>query len=151
MLESVVGRGSAVTTEGATSTGNTEARLEQIHDQLAEMRTRTQQLEGRAQSADATPAEIRATTCVGCQHGEEVQLLTAALTKVEHELEGLRVAMETRAIIEQAKGMLMLREGCDADTAFSMLVDLSQHGHRKLVDVARMIVTTWSARDPAQP
>ena len=77
--------------------------------------------------------------------------LNAALAQARQQLEGLRVAMSTRGVIEQAKGMLMLREHCDADTAFAMLVDLSQHSHRKLIDVARSMVEAWSAGEQPGP
>lgn len=39
------------------------------------------------------------------------------------EVAGLREAMKTRAVIEQAKGMLMVAHGADADRAFEMLVE----------------------------
>ena len=39
-------------------------------------------------------------------------------------------------MIEQAKGILMARHAIDADQAFAMLRDHSQHNGSKLVDVA---------------
>jgi len=71
--------------------------------------------------------------------------MRAALDAVEHELEGLRTAMSSRAVIEQAKGMLMLHHQCDDDAAFHALVKLSQTSHRKLVEVAEVLVREWSA------
>lgn len=73
--------------------------------------------------------------------------MAAAIGQLEHELDGLRVAMATRGVIEQAKGMLMLRRHCDADEAFALLVELSQTSHRKLVDVARPLVESWTTKD----
>jgi GAF domain-containing protein len=49
-------------------------------------------------------------------------------------------AMRSRAVIEQAKGILMGSRHCNADEAFGILVDLSQHSHRKLHEVARTVV-----------
>jgi GAF domain-containing protein len=49
-------------------------------------------------------------------------------------------AMQSRAVIEQAKGILMAQRRCDADAAFDILVELSQHSHRKLRDVAHTLV-----------
>jgi ANTAR domain/GAF domain len=49
-------------------------------------------------------------------------------------------AMRSRAVIEQAKGMLMAEQRIDADAAFDHLVQLSQHGNLKLRDVALRIV-----------
>lgn len=49
-------------------------------------------------------------------------------------------AMRSRAVIEQAKGLLMGSRYCDADEAFDVLVGLSQTSHRKLHDVAQRVV-----------
>jgi GAF domain-containing protein len=52
----------------------------------------------------------------------------------------LEEALETRGTIEQAKGVLMARERCDAETAFAMLRRTSQDANRKLHDVARLVL-----------
>jgi GAF domain-containing protein len=52
----------------------------------------------------------------------------------------LEQAMRSRAVIEQAKGILMGSRHCDADEAFTILVKLSQDSHRKLHDVACAVV-----------
>ncbi|MBJ7480133.1 MULTISPECIES: GAF and ANTAR domain-containing protein [Rhodococcus] len=57
----------------------------------------------------------------------------------EH-IEQLHCAMESRAEIEQAKGVLIAVHGIDADEAFSRLVQQSQHTNVKLHEVARMLV-----------
>lgn len=74
----------------------------------------------------------------------------AQLERLEAEVGGLRSAMETRAVIEQAKGMVMLRDHCDADTAFHTLVRASQASHHKLRDVATMIVQ-WGSSGVSVP
>ena len=56
------------------------------------------------------------------------------------EYQSLQGAFGRRALIEQAKGILMARHATDADGAFEMLRDHSQHNGRKLVDVAQAIV-----------
>ena len=63
--------------------------------------------------------------------------------------EGLTRAMETRAKIEQAKGILMAEGGIDADEAFQRLVALSQRRNMKLHLIAERIVEARSrgARD----
>jgi GAF domain-containing protein len=53
----------------------------------------------------------------------------------------LAEAMDRRAVIEQAKGILMALHGCNADQAFALLRTTSQTGHRKLRDVAQDVVT----------
>ncbi|HEX8770677.1 MAG TPA: GAF and ANTAR domain-containing protein [Acidimicrobiales bacterium] len=52
----------------------------------------------------------------------------------------LQHAMESRAVIEQAKGILMGAQGCDADEAFQILVHASQNQNRKLRGIATEIV-----------
>ena len=54
-----------------------------------------------------------------------------------HDLQG---AFGRRAVIEQAKGMLMARHGIDGDRAFELLRKHSQRGGRRLSDVAAAIV-----------
>jgi AmiR/NasT family two-component response regulator len=56
------------------------------------------------------------------------------------EYQSLQGAFGRRALIEQAKGILMARHSVDADRAFDMLRDHSQHNGRKVVDVAQGIV-----------
>jgi hypothetical protein len=52
----------------------------------------------------------------------------------------LEIALASRAVIEQAKGILMEREGCDSGQAFAVLRELSQRGDSKLAVVAAQIV-----------
>jgi AmiR/NasT family two-component response regulator len=49
-------------------------------------------------------------------------------------------AMRSRAVIEQAKGILMADERIDEDEAFRRLAKLSQTANLKLRDVARRLV-----------
>ena len=56
------------------------------------------------------------------------------------EYQSLQGAFGRRATIEQAKGILMATRAVNADTAFTMLRDHSQHNGRKLVDVAEAVV-----------
>lgn len=56
----------------------------------------------------------------------------------------LQQAMQSRAVIEQAKGMIMFRDRCSADEAFERLVVLSSTRHRKLRDIATMMVRAAS-------
>jgi AmiR/NasT family two-component response regulator len=54
--------------------------------------------------------------------------------------EQLQEALESRAVIEQAKGILIAERGCDPDEAFDVLRTRSQRENRKLRDVAGGIV-----------
>jgi ANTAR domain/GAF domain len=61
-------------------------------------------------------------------------------------------AMQSRASIEQAKGILIAEQHCDPDQAFEMLVRASQRENRKLRDIADQIVKRWvGCRDGADP
>jgi GAF domain-containing protein len=63
--------------------------------------------------------------------------------------EQLQEALASRAVIEQAKGMIMREQGCDADAAFERLKRESQNTNRKLRDVAQTLVdgATSAPRD----
>jgi GAF domain-containing protein len=54
--------------------------------------------------------------------------------------QNLDVAMQSRAVIEQAKGILMSQRHCDAAEAFNLLAAASQRYNRKLRDIAQGIV-----------
>jgi GAF domain-containing protein len=56
--------------------------------------------------------------------------------------EGLRIALESRAVIDQAKGILMERYRLTADQAFQVLVHSSSTTNRKLRDIAEQLVAT---------
>jgi transcriptional regulator with GAF, ATPase, and Fis domain len=74
-----------------------------------------------------------ASTALSCMsaHAEKAQLT-----------DQLRQALESRAVIEQAKGVLMARHGCDADRAFNLLRRSSQHRNIKLRDIAAIVMDT---------
>jgi GAF domain-containing protein len=54
----------------------------------------------------------------------------------------MRLAMESRAVIEQAKGVLMAQRHIDAEQAFEVLREASQRYNRKLRDIAQGIVAS---------
>jgi GAF domain-containing protein len=58
--------------------------------------------------------------------------------------DGLRTAMQSRATIEQAKGILMASRHCSPDEAFRMLVNASQRNNVKVRELAGRIVTSNS-------
>lgn len=61
----------------------------------------------------------------------------------------LEAAMASRAVIEQAKGVLMAQTGCGPDEAFERLRSASQRENVKLRDVATRIVGSAAARSDA--
>jgi hypothetical protein len=77
---------------------------------------------------------------------EQVTGFFVDLTKVrqdetQHEVEAalLKIA-QTRLVIEQAKGVVMVVAGCDAEEAFAILRDASSRTNVKLNEVARALV-----------
>jgi PAS domain S-box-containing protein len=89
-------------------------------------------------------------------HVEDVEMLAATLGTVCYELElaaeldrlseDLRRAVSSRAVIEQAKGIVMAQKRCSPEEAFAHLAQLSSTQERKLRDVAQTIVETVSDR-----
>jgi len=64
--------------------------------------------------------------------------------------EQMKAAMANRAVIEQAKGIVMRDRGCNADEAFDALALLSQQTHTKLRDVAQQLVDQVSSTSQRQ-
>ena len=64
------------------------------------------------------------------------------MARTVDELAGMRAAMESRAVIEQAKGILMERHKFTEDQAFTQLTRASQNTNIKLRDVADRLVLT---------
>jgi len=62
----------------------------------------------------------------------------------QEEVEDLRTVLESRPVIDQAKGILVAQQHCSADDAFAMLAEASQKSNRKLRDVAQAIVQAES-------
>jgi AmiR/NasT family two-component response regulator len=59
----------------------------------------------------------------------------------------LREALTSRAVIDQAKGIIMAARQVDADTAFAVLVQQSQRDNIKLRDLAARFVTNVTSAD----
>lgn len=75
---------------------------------------------------DGTPEELQSAIDITLQRFAEYQSLQGAFGR--------------RALIEQAKGILMERHSISADAAFERLRDHSQRNGRKLSDVAAAVV-----------
>jgi AmiR/NasT family two-component response regulator len=60
--------------------------------------------------------------------------------------ERLGEAMDHRALIEQAKGMLMNAQRCTGDQAFDLMVKASQRENVKLRDIAARLVAEADQR-----
>ncbi|MEX2984188.1 GAF and ANTAR domain-containing protein [Streptomyces sp. C36] len=66
-------------------------------------------------------------------------------------VEQLDVALRSRTVVDQACGILMHLMDCDADAAFEVLRRASQHGNRKLSELARAVVATRGAVGVSAP
>ena len=80
---------------------------------------------------------------VGSQFGVQAAIVLANAQAYwdAHQLsQNLAAAMQSRAVIEQAKGILMGAQRCSADEAFQILVRASQRENRKLREIADEIV-----------
>ena len=75
----------------------------------------------------------------------------AEIDQLRDEVAGLRRALESRPLIEQAKGVLMQRHGWTADHAFHHLVLLSQHLNIRLAEVAESLVTEAASPRGVEP
>ncbi|MFJ5228749.1 SpoIIE family protein phosphatase [Kitasatospora sp. NPDC088391] len=84
-------------------------------------------------------------------HADERAALEATVDRMRTELEGLRIAMRTRAVIEQAKGVLVERLGCTPEEAFRELGRRSQQENRKLAQLAADLVAAAAPRPAARP
>ena len=92
--------------------------------------------------------DIEVATQFGAQAG--IVLANAQAYSDAHQLsENLAAAMQSRAVIEQAKGILMGAQRCSADEAFQMLVRASQRENRKLREIAEGLVTRTSQGEAA--
>ncbi len=82
---------------------------------------------------------------------EELQSAIDITLQRFREYESLQGAFGRRALIEQSKGILMARHSINADRAFEMLRDHSQHNGRKLSDVAAAVVESHLLLLPPSP
>lgn len=64
----------------------------------------------------------------------------ASYARVSNDVGNLRRALDSRAVIEQAKGVIMARDHCTPDAAFEILIRISQHQHVKIRGLAQGIV-----------
>ena len=68
--------------------------------------------------------------------------LLAELLQLRAQNSQLALALETRAVIDQARGMVMALAPCTGDRAWELLVGVSQHCNIKLRTVAAALVAT---------
>jgi GAF domain-containing protein len=99
-----------------------------------------------SRTADAFDAEAASLAQVVAGHVGLASQVSAAFFEHRNLAEQLAEALRSRAVIEQAKGILMADRHCDAETAFGVLRELSQRSNRKLRDVAHALVDSVISR-----
>ena len=82
---------------------------------------------------------------------EELQSAIDITLRRFAEYHNLQGAFGRRAVIEQAKGILMARHGIDHERAFQMLRTHSQHNGHKVVDIAQALVDSHLLLLPPLP
>ena len=87
--------------------------------------------------AEVFASQASATLTVAVRQAEQTQLTAQ-----------LREALATRAVIDQALGVLMAGQHTDHDGAFTLLREASQRQNRKLRDVAHEIVQAVTGHPP---
>lgn len=75
-------------------------------------------------------------------HGQAFAAQAAVALARARKLEDLGSALDSRAVIGQALGILMERYQLDGERAFEVLVRISQHANRKLRGVAAELIET---------
>ncbi|MGW0821763.1 ANTAR domain-containing protein [Streptomyces sp. NPDC002845] len=78
-------------------------------------------------------------------------VLLAEVVELRAENEQLGQALASRAVIDQARGMVMALAPCSSDRAWDLLVEVSQHCNIKLRDVAAALVATTKDRTLPEP
>jgi hypothetical protein len=78
---------------------------------------------------------------------EEPDALQTVVVRLREEVEQLRTSRKHRAVIEQAKGVLMARLGVGPDAAFDRLVRYSQRTNQKLTRVAAAVIAATVTSD----
>ncbi len=85
--------------------------------------------------------------------GDLVPAVTIAMNRfaqfqaLRGEAADLKQALEDRKLVEPAKGLLMKKASLDEDEAFRRLERLASEQNRKLVEIARMLLTEEDASD----
>jgi ANTAR domain len=90
--------------------------------------------------------QLKGATAFAAQLAAAMQGIDAAKSSARL-ASGLAEAMRTRAVIEQAKGMLMAEQQINDQEAFQVLTRLSQESNVKLREVAQRLVLARSTGD----
>jgi GAF domain-containing protein len=102
-----------------------------------------------SRSSGAFDANSAATAVLLAKQAAVALTSAHAFASAQATVDQLRQALISRAVIDQALGILMARERCSADRAFSMLREMSQHRNVRLRLIAQEVVDSITAEpDP---
>ncbi|WP_411150471.1 ANTAR domain-containing protein [Streptomyces sp. A30] len=73
--------------------------------------------------------------------------LPAEVVELRTKNKQLEQALVSRAVIDQARGMVMVLAPCSSERAWDLLVEVSQHCNVKLRDVAAALVATTKGQE----
>ncbi len=93
------------------------------------------------------PSEIRRAEAFA-RHASGALTLALRMASCEDLNDQLRSSIMSRAVIDQALGVIMATEHCSQDKAFALLRGVSQNTNVKLRDLAATIVTHASGEPP---
>lgn len=85
------------------------------------------------------------------EHGSGALALASRLASYAALTGQLRSSLASRAVIDQAIGVIMAQERCSQAKAFAILRTASQHRNIKVRDLAREIIVSVSGQPPAAP
>ncbi|MDX2595099.1 MULTISPECIES: ANTAR domain-containing protein [Streptomyces] len=73
------------------------------------------------------------------------------LRELREEIEQLRHAIDSRPVIDQARGILMAAHGCGPERAWDILREASQRSNTKLREVAAAVTASTAPEGPVPP
>ncbi|MER6264857.1 ANTAR domain-containing protein [Streptomyces sp900105245] len=95
-------------------------------------------------TAPPAAAGARTASAVARERAEQLELLRL-------EIEQLRHALDSRPVIDQARGVLMAAHACTPDQAWEILREASQRTNTKLRQVAAAVTESATRDGPAPP
>ncbi|MYR84814.1 ANTAR domain-containing protein [Streptomyces sp. SID685] len=96
---------------------------------------------GGAGSADLP---VRTASAVARERTEQLDMLRLEIAQ-------LRQALDSRPVIDQARGVLMAAHGCTPDQAWEILREASQHSNTKLHRIAAAVTASATPDGPPPP
>jgi response regulator NasT len=73
-----------------------------------------------------------------------------AFARLNRELEETRGELESRKVIDRAKGLLMRSRGISEEEAYALMRKTAMNQNRKIIDIAQSLVTAIGMLDPGE-